>query len=161
SKGTILKQFPANLPIGCQRFRNGDTLIVTRQQLMIVDREGKEVFAYSNQGGHGNISAAQRLRNGQFAVTTSGRRCQLLDPQGRELKGLHMGGAVYTLGGNIEVLPNGRVLVPLYNQQAVVEFDWEGNKLWQASINRPISVSRLPDGNTLVTCSIDYRVVEI
>lgn len=160
-KGNILKQFGANLPIGCQRFQNGDTFIVTRQQLILVDRDGKELFTHTNQGATGLICGATRLRNGQMVVATSGGRCQLLDPTGRELKGFGMGGSVYTLGGSIEVLPNGRILVPLYNVNTVVEFDWQGNKLWQASVNRPCSASRLPNGNTLVTCSLDYRVLEI
>jgi outer membrane protein assembly factor BamB len=155
-KGNILKQFPANLPVGCQRLRNGETLIVTKQQLLIVDRDGKNVFAHTIQG----ILAARRLRNGQFAVATSGGRCQLLDKDGRMIKDFYMGGAVYTLGGNIEVLPNGRILAPIRTLNAVIEFDWEGNKHWQASVTSPVSLSRLPSGNTLVTC-MDYRIVEI
>jgi hypothetical protein len=158
-KGNILKQFPAALPIGCQRLPNSHTFIVTRQQIRIVDRDGKDVFTWFPQNL--SITAAQRLRNGQTAVTTSGGLCQLLDPQGRELKSFPMGGSIYTLGGNIEVLPNGRILAPLYNLSSVVEFDWNGNKLWQANVNRPTAVSRLGNGHTLVTCSLDNRVVEI
>lgn len=160
-KGNILKQFSANMPIGCQRFPNGDTFIVTRQQLLLVDRDGKDVFTHTNQGAAGLICAAQRLRNGQMAVATSGGRCHLLDPQGRELKSFAMGGSPYALGGSLEILPNGRILVALYNVQTVAEFDWAGNKLWQATVNRPVSATRLANGNTLVTCSLDYRVVEI
>lgn len=160
-KGNILKQFPANLPIACQRLPNKHTFIVTRQQLQIVDADGQQVFSWSPQSNPTSIMAAQRLKNGQFAVLTSGGLCQLLDPQGKELKRFNMGGGVNALGGNIEVLPNGRILVPLYTQQQVAEFDWSGNKLWQASIRQPTSVTRLPNGNTLVTCSLDRRVVEI
>jgi outer membrane protein assembly factor BamB len=76
------------------------------------------------------------------------------------IKDFYMGGAVYTLGGNIEVLPNGRILAPIPTLNAVIEFDWEGNKHWQASVTSPVSLSRLPSGNTLVTC-MDYRIVEI
>jgi hypothetical protein len=158
-KGTVLKQFPAALPIGCQRLPNNQTFIVTRQQLRIVDHDGKDVFTWFPQNL--SITAAQRLRNGQIAVTTSGGLCQLLDPQGRELKSFQMGGSIYTLGGNIEVLPNGRILAPLYNLSSVVEFDWAGSKLWQANVNRPTSVSRLTNGHSLVTCMLDNRVIEI
>ncbi len=158
-KGNVLKQFPAINPIACQRLANGHTFIVTRQQLQVVDGEGRDVFNWTAQPP--TISAAQRLRNGQMVVVTSGGQCQLLDPKGQQLKTMNLGGTVYTLGGNVEVLANGRVLVPLYNLNSIAEFDWTGNKIWSANVNRPISVSRLPNGNTLVTCSIDYRVVEL
>jgi hypothetical protein len=158
-KGTVLKQFLAPMAIGCQRLPNGQTFIATRQNLRIVDADGKEVFTWFPQTP--SINAAQRLRNGQIAVVTVGGKCQLLDPHGRELKSFIVGGSIYALGGNLEVLANGRILVPIYNLSAVVEFDWAGNKLWEAKVNRPTSVSRLGNGHTLVTCLFDQRVVEI
>jgi hypothetical protein len=101
------------------------------------------------------------LRNGQFLVVTSGGRCQLLDPQGRELKSVQIGN-VYSIGGNVELLPNGRILAPLYNMKTVAEFDWNGSQHWSAQITgRPMSATRLANGNTLITCSLDYRIVEI
>lgn len=158
-KGNILWQVQAQLPVACQRLPDGNTFIVTRQRLAIVDRDGREVFAH--QPPAPSILAAQRLRNGHIAMVTSGGRCSLLDPQGRELKAFQLGGNLYTLGGNIEVLPNGRILVPLYTQQCIAEFDWTGNKLWSATINNPTSVSRLSNGHTLVTCSLISRIVEL
>ena len=157
-KGNILKQFTAQLPVACQRLPNGHTFIVTRQQLLIVDQDGKDVFTWRPQTP--TIITAQRLRNGQFAVITGGR-CVLLDPQGRELKGFALGGSLYAMGGNIDVLPNGRILVPLYTQNMVVEFDWTGARLWQGNVLRPTSASRLANGNTLVTCTMNSTVIEI
>jgi hypothetical protein len=157
-KGNLLWQVPVVMPIACQRLPNGHTFIATRQLLMVVDRDGKEVFTCFQQNT--SITTAQRLANGQIVVVTTGGRCHLLDPRGKELKSFQMG-PVYTLGGNVEVLPTGRILAPQYSQNCVAEFDWQGNKLWQAAVNRPIAVSRLANGNTLVTCSLDYRVVEI
>lgn len=160
-KGTILKSYPARTPIGCQRLPNGHTLLVSRQGLQIVDRDGKETFAWNSPPF--NVTAAYRMRNGQIAVATTDQRCRLLDPQGRELKSFQLG-IIYTLGGGIEVLPNGRVLAALYSQNCVAEFDWNGNKLWQAQVNRnPTSATRLANGNTLVACGMlsPSRVVEI
>ena len=94
------------------------------------------------------ISAAQRLRNGQMVVV-SGNRCQLVSAKGEVLKGFTIGN-VNVLGGNIEVLANGRILAPLYANNCIVEYDWEGNKLWQATVNQPMSVTRLPSGNSAV-----------
>ncbi len=158
-KGNMLWQVQAQLPVACQRLPDGNTFIVTRQRLMIVDRDGREVFGHTPQ--QPSILAAQRLRNGQIAMVTSGGRCSLLDPQGRELKAFQLGGNIYTLGGNIEVLPNGRILVPLYSQQCVAEFDWTGAKLWSANVINATSACRLSNGNTLITCSLNSRIVEI
>ncbi len=160
-KGSILKQFPAKFPTGCQRLPDGNTFIVTRQLLQIVDPDGKEVFSWQ-PAAKGVIMSAQRLRNGQIAVITGVNICQLLDAQGKELKRFNTGGNTSLVGANFEVLPNGRVLVPLYSQQMIAEYDWNGTKLWQAQVARPLSVTRLQNGNTLVTTSIaPYRVVEI
>jgi hypothetical protein len=162
TKGAVQWQVAVpSLPIACQRLANGDTFIATRQQLLIVDRDGKNIFTHGPAAGLGNYAAAQRLRNGQFLVVTSGGRCQLLDPQGRELKSVQIGN-VYSIGGNVELLPNGRILAPLYNMKTVAEFDWNGSQHWSAQITgRPMSATRLANGNTLITCSLDYRIVEI
>ena len=157
-KGNILWHVNVNMPIACQRLPNGNTFIAARSSLQIVDRDGVSLFNWPGPGA--SISAAYRLPNGQIALVTTGGRCQLLDAEGRELKSFALG-PIYTLGGNIEVLPNGRILAPLYTQNCIAEFGWDGAKHWTALINRPISVSRLPNGNTLVTCSLDYRVVEL
>ena len=134
-KGNILWQVAVAMPIACQRLPNGHTFIATRQFIEIVDRDGKEVFTCFQQNT--SITTAQRLRNGQMVVVTTGGRCHLLDPQGRELKGCQVG-TVYAMGGNVEILPNRRILVPQYSQNCIAEFDWQGNKLWQARvIGRP------------------------
>lgn len=160
-KGNILKTFAARQPTGCQRLANGHTMIVGRQLLQIVDRDGKETFSWTPQPF--TIAAAHGLRNGQIAVASSDGRCRLLDRQGKELKNCQIG-PIYIMGGSIEVLPNGRILAPLYSQNMVAEFDWNGNKLWQAQVNtRPTSATRLANGNTLVTCGMTMpgRVLEI
>jgi hypothetical protein len=160
-KGNVIKQFPANLPIGCQRLPNGNTFIVTRQLVQIVDPEGTEVFAWKPQPNP-LIMYAQWQRNGQIVVLSTGGLCQLLDSQGKELKRFTVPGTAAVVGSNIEVLPNGRVLIPLYTQQAIAEYDWTGKNLWQVPAPRPLSVSRLPNGNTLVTTVLQpYRIVEI
>jgi outer membrane protein assembly factor BamB len=147
------------MPIACQRLPNGHTFIASRQRLVIVDRDGREHFVHTSQTT--SIMAAHRRRNGQMALITSGGRCALLDSKGTEVKSFQLAGVSFPLGASIEFLPNGRLLVPLYNQQSVAEFDWTGVKHWSARINRPTSATRLRNGHTLVTCSLDYRIVEL
>lgn len=159
-KGNILKTFNANLPISAQRLPNGKTFIVTRQQIQIVDSEGQPTFTWNAQPNL--IMAAQRTRNGQMVVLSTNGVCQLLDADGKELKRFNTGNNASVIGANIEVLPNGNVLIPLYTQQIVAEFDWTGAKVWQAQTQRPLSVTRLSNGNTLVTTSLTpYRLIEI
>ncbi|MBI1831678.1 MAG: hypothetical protein HYR84_09535 [Planctomycetes bacterium] len=159
-KGNILRQFQAPMPVGCQRLPGGQTFIVCRSQLLILDADGKDVFSWFPNAS--SISAAQRLPNGNIAVVTSASKCLLLDAQGRELKSFQMGGTVYPLGGSVEVLANGRILVALYLNNNIVEFDWTGHRHWEAKINhRPSSATRLGNGNTLVACVLDPCVIEL
>lgn len=155
--GNILWEIPQNLPIGCQRLPGGDTFIVTRTQLVIVDREKRTLFSHFHQNG--SISAATRLRDGSMVLVASTGQCHWLDSQGRETKQFPVG-YVYATGGSIEVLPNRHVLVPLYRDGKVAEFDLDGKMVWQVATPNPVSASRLPNGNTLVV-SITQRIIEI
>ncbi len=158
TKGTVLWEKAINMPIACQRLPNGDTFIASRQSLTIVDRDGKDVFTGFQQAG--SITAAVRLRDGHMVAILSTGQCHLLDPAGKEVRNFRVG-QVYTLGGNIDILPNGRLLVPLYNESRVVEIDLLGNVHAQFACVRPTSAIRLKNGNTLVTQLTGNRVLEV
>jgi HEAT repeat protein len=49
-----------------------------------------------------------------------------------------------------EVLPNGRVLVAEYNANLVTERTLKGDVVWKHSVNWPIGVQRLRNGNTFI-----------
>ena len=66
-----------------------------------------------------------------------------------------------TSGGRIEVLPNGRVLVPEKDAQRVVEFDASGQVVWQIPFHQPVAAVRLSNGNTLITAYQDTKAVEV
>jgi hypothetical protein len=72
-----------------------------------------------------------------------------LDPAGRELQSFPV--AVATSGGRIDVLPNGRVLVPEKDRNRVAEYDRNGKAVWEVEFPQPVAAVRLPNGNTLVT----------
>jgi hypothetical protein len=61
----------------------------------------------------------------------------------------------------MEALPNGHVLVPLYYESKVAEYDAEGREVWSVSFPRPTSVQRLPNGHTLVAGYSSNALVEI
>jgi hypothetical protein len=157
-KGNIRWERQVTMPIGCQRLPNGDTFIATRRQLLIVSPTGRETFTYNQP--QGSISAARRLRDGQFIVVTSAGNLERVDARGRIVKSFSVG-QVYTLGGGIDVLPDGRVLVPQYRDNKVVEYDAEGRNLWETRVSFPTSAVRLPNGNVLVVSMLRQQVTEL
>jgi hypothetical protein len=157
-RGNILREIPVDMPTSCQRLPNGHTFIAGRVRLLEVDRSGKEVFSYTH--GNTSISTARKLRDGQVILVTTGGVCHRLDPGGKELKRFNAG-AVYPMGGNIDVLPDARVLVPQYRDNKVVEYDRDGHVVWEARFPSPTSAVRLPNGHTLVASTFQQRVVEL
>ena len=156
--GDILWEFRIDKPLVAQRLANGHTFMANEQQFIEVNREGKEIFNLQRPAGD-RIMKARKLPNGEIACITSLRRFVRLDTNGAELAGFPVN--VGTSGGRIEVLPNGRVLVPEKDSNRVVEFDAHGQVVWQASFLQPVAAVRLPNGNTLVTAFQDTRAVEI
>ncbi len=155
-KGKVIWEKRVELPIACQRLPSGHTFIATRRQLLVLDRAGKEVFTYHHQAT--SISAARKLRDGQ-TVFVSGGNLVRLDPAGKQVKSFPVG-LVYTLGGNIDALANGHVLVPEYNHNKVTEYDPDGRMCWSVAVRFPISAVRLANGHTLVVSMAEQRVVE-
>jgi hypothetical protein len=154
-KGNVVwqKQLNAN-PHNVQRLPNGHTLIATTNQVLIVDRAGKELSAISNLG---QLSAAYRLRNGQFICMTQAGQCIRLDASGKQLK------AFNTNRGNawIDVQANGRILVAQNGGNKVAEFDADGKMLLEIDVPQVSTVTGLPNGNILAACHGFGRVVEV
>lgn len=157
-QGKVHWEKQVTMPIACQRLPGGQTFIASRRQLLIVDQGGKEVFTYLAQNI--TIAAAQRGRDGKLALVSSAGGVQVLDAQGKEVSGFQAG-LVYNLGGNLDLLPGGRVLLPLYRENRVVEYDLQGKVVWQANIQYPTSAVRLANGNTLVVSMTNQRIVEL
>ena len=63
-----------NLPVNVQRLPNGHTFIATLNQIVEVDRNGKEMYAINNIVG--GITAAYRARDGRIiCVARNGGQC--------------------------------------------------------------------------------------
>ena len=159
-KGEVLwEKSLTNNPLGAQRLINGNTFIVCRNQILEVDRAGKEVFNYPRAAM--DIMSAQKLRNGQIGLVTQAGMFVRLDATGKkELKSFAVG-QQQMFGGNFEVLANSHVLVPLYGNNRVIEFDQDGKLVWEANANLPTCLSRLPNGNTLVGSMYNQQVTEL
>jgi hypothetical protein len=171
-KGEIVWQktapIPGQGPLAAQRLPDGHTFITTEGQLLEVNKRGEEVFRYSRPDG-ATFMRATKLRNGDIAcVTQLGipptgiTRFMLLRPVGGEFREIKSWGVnVRTLGGRIDVLPDGHVLIPEKDNNRVVEYDAEGHSVWGVTFDQPVAALRLPNGHTVVTLFRENRAVEV
>src|SRR5262249_2295189 len=82
-----------------------------------------------------------------------------LDAGGKELKSFAVGNFQRFCG--FDVLPGGRLLVPLTGSNEIVEYDGNGRVLRKLSAKEPTAVERLPNGHTLVASRNSQQVVEL
>jgi HEAT repeat protein len=156
-KGDIIWQRAMNWPVNVQRLPNGNTFACSRNELVEVDKAGKDVLNVTRPIA--DLFAARRLRDGQIVCVTNAGMCQRLDATGtKELKSFQIGQIF--LGG-LEVLPNNHLLVALYNLNKVQEYDLEGKLVWEATVATPSSAVRLANGHTLVASSNAQMLVEL
>jgi hypothetical protein len=157
-KGEVLWEKPvAGILLAARRLSGGRTFIVTRERLLEVDAAGKEVWSVDRPH---DVAAACRLRNGQVVVVTNGGRCERLGADGKPLRSFAVG-VVLSIGTQIECLPGGHVLIPMYSRNQVVEYDADGRVVWSAMVARPNSVQRLPNGHTLISSRLGTLVLEL
>jgi hypothetical protein len=156
-KGVVQWEVPVtSILLGARRVSGGRTMVVTRNRIFEVDGAGKEVRLVAERS---DIAAAARFRDGRTAILTTNGQCVYLDASGKEV--LHFpAGMTISIGTNIDTLPGGHVLVPLYGRNQVVEYDAEGKTVWLAASTRPTAVQRLPNGHTLVASRLG-AVVEL
>jgi hypothetical protein len=156
-KGEVKWQRPVSTAlISARRLPGGNTFIVSRTQLLEVDREGKEVWTLNRP----DIGAAVRLPGGDVLVATNAGQLVRINAAGKEVKSFPLGGTVYPIGAQIQLLPSGRIVVPLYGVGKVVELDLEGKQVHELAATRPTSMFRLANGNTLVANRTQHQVVE-
>jgi outer membrane protein assembly factor BamB len=100
-----------------------------------------------------------KMRNNQYGMITQFGTFVRLDAAGKEQKSItisqNMGLAA------VDALPSGRIVVPIWGESKVVEFDADGKRVWEASANTPASAMRLPNGNTLVACNGSQEIIEL
>jgi hypothetical protein len=141
------------------RMTVGNILICDQNGVRELDRQGRELWSYTNNTQY--AWSARKLENGNVLIANTNYN-QVLEvkPSGRS-----GGDVVWRLDQcnypyDAVRLDNGNTLIAEYYSNRVVEYDAKNkNVVWQCAINYPISVQRLDNGNTLV-CS-NYQVVEL
>jgi HEAT repeat protein len=156
-KGEILWQQQVQSPINVQRLPNGHTFIACHNQLLVVDHAGKEQFRH-DRPNH-DIMTAVRLRDGQFFFITNGGLGTRLDARGNLAKSFPVG-QVHQFGG-LDVLANGRLLIPQVSGAKLAEVDGDGKTHWTAAMTQPTAAVRLANGNTLAASFNQQKVVEL
>jgi HEAT repeat protein len=158
-KGAIDWQLTLSQPRSCQRLENGNTLLVGQQQLLEVDRSGKKVFDYNRSVP--DILAGRKLPDGQMILVTTSWMHVRLDATGKELRSTRLTNVQFS-GGQVDVLPDGGLLLPQSHLNKVVECDAEGRVVADfSSVQQPNSAVRLVNGNTLIVSQYPSRIVEL
>jgi hypothetical protein len=158
-KGNIVWEFAdQQSPVAAWRLPGGNTLVATFGELYEVTPDKKKIHSLPGSYRH-----AVRLRNGHILYITSDGRVTEMDTEWKQLRTAlpdkYAGGAGYW--ASVELLPNGRLLVALGGQSHVVEMDWSGKVLWEIKQDNCVFASRLPNGNTLVSCFENRILVEV
>jgi HEAT repeat protein len=158
-KGTVVKDFRvAGNPIGAQRLPNGNIFVVMQNRLVEYNPEGTEVFTH-NRPNH-DVFRAKKLANGEVAYITNSGMYQRIDGKTQALRKSFQVAPIPVLFGSIDVLPNGNLVVPDFQQNRVVEYNSEGKQIAQFNVQWPNSATRLPNGNTLVASQNTRKVIE-
>lgn len=158
--GKILWEKPCANPFQVQRLRNGHTFIACRNQLLEVDRAGKEVLNIARFNEY--LLAARKFPDGQIALLNNQGQYTRLDAAGKEAKGFHVPFDQRWGIAGAEVLPGDRVLVSQNtgNGGKVNEYNADGKSVWEASMTQPGVAHRLPNGHTLVPQNGGTMIVE-
>src|SRR5262249_53969846 len=120
TRGEVLWTRELNRPVlSAHRLPNGHTLVVHRNGLSELDRDGKEVF--SSRRPVRDLVAARPLLGGGAVLLTDGGDCIFLDTNGQEVRRFATG-AGQVLGAGFDVLPNQGAVVPHFTEDKVVEY---------------------------------------
>jgi HEAT repeat protein len=147
-KGKVVWEKSVQNAFSAQRLSNGRTFIACRNQLLEVDREGKESFRH--QCPTGNMMAARKFRDGTTAYVTYQGQYIKLDSAGKQIKTAQIpfNWQLGIAGGDL--LSNGHVIVSMPNPGKVAEYDAEGKVVWETSVAFPGVPTQLSNGRTLV-----------
>jgi hypothetical protein len=145
---------------GLQLTATGDLFFSNSEQLVEMDRNGKEKVLYQTPRVSGfGIQDARKLKTGYIAIVTSDSMLRWLDSDGKELKGFKIPSE--TSIAKLDALDDGRVVIGLFGTGKVLEYDINGKLIWEVRAKSPTSVQRLPNGNTLIASQSDRSVIEI
>src|SRR5207248_156962 len=135
TNGEVIWKKDIEAPLMAQRLPSGHTFIATAGNFIELDRSGREVYSLQPPEGAA-IMKAQKLRNGEILCLLQGGKVARLDSAGRVLQSFLIN--VRYSGGRIEALPDGHLLIPLTDDNKLVEYDAQGKVVWEWEVEKPI-----------------------
>jgi len=135
-------------PLICDRLPNGNTFIVTRNQLLVYDRGGKEVQRVDRPNY--DVVTAGRHKDGTYTLITNNGGIVRYDASFKETSNVATNRYIYyTTGLKCAYLPKGGLVIPDYNSRKIREYDGSGKQLVEIDASYPTSVAKLNNGNYL------------
>jgi len=133
-------------PVYCERLPNGNTFIVSRNELMEVDKAGKTVKTL-NRSGY-DVVTAGRHKDGTYSMVLNNGTVIRMDNNFKQTSTYSTGRYInYTVGLKCAYLPKGGLVLPDYSYRKIREFDGSGKLVAELDATSPTSVSKLPNGN--------------
>ncbi len=159
TKGEILwtKSVNSN-PLSATRLRSGLTSITCRNQILEVDRSGKEILNLPRP--QSDIMSAERLRDGSYLIATNQMTLIKVDRMGKESNIIRLPLGVASHANDI--LPDGTTIMPLTWHNKLQEIDATGKVVLDVVANQPTAAIKLPNKNILFsTQAVPPKLIEI
>jgi len=152
-------QVNGNNPISCQRLPNGNTFVATLTNLMEITPQGRQV--YNRTGSQGQITCAQKLRNGHIVYIAMNGMLVELDVTGREIRSFNAANGPGGEWFSFTALPGGHYLVPRQSTGKVTEFDAAGKVVREVAAPQPYSAVRMPNGHVMAVSMNNSQITEV
>lgn len=129
-----------------------------------VTREGKTVFEF--KGTQAEVNTVQPLADGRVLLTEAGDKPRLLEVDRDGKVVVEVALKAQTKDHHLQTrmarkLASGNYLVPQLLDRVVREYTPKGEVVWEAKTPHwPFTAIRLPDGNTLIGCTLGNLVIE-
>jgi HEAT repeat protein len=150
------KYFPS--VFHAERLRDGSTFLAQRNQLQIIDKDGKQIFNHFYNIN--SIITAKRFRDGSIAYVSYSGHYVKLDRTGKQVKTMQLNWFNFSING-ADVLPGDRVVVSVGNFNKVIEYNGDGKQTWECEVQYPLIPFRLSNGNTIVASNSNTVITEI
>ena len=159
TRGKVIwkKENLAGRATNANRLANGNTFISTTNEMIEVDRTGKEVYKIPVVAG---ITASYRAANGEIIALRNDGKVVRYNTTGSEIKSFDSKrDSSWTSG--LDLVRNGNILVTQPNPgQKVTEFTPDGKIVWEWNAPGVTTATRLPNGNLLAASHGQSNVIE-
>lgn len=163
----VWEHIPPSIAVIFQVLPNGNVLYAYGGKptgVREVTRQGQEVWNYVSSCPQ--VLGCERLANGNTLVAEQGPcRAVEVNPKGEVVRAtpLKTSHESYHLQvRNIHKLANGNILAAHEGEGAVREVDVKGNVVWEyTGVENAGDAQRLKNGNTLISCGTQKRVIEV